>query len=130
MPEDLIIPRSENSPYVEFNLKWGFLTIKGNSFLIHPDKFYQPLNDLIEVYCLQPADITVINIYLKYYNSASTRCIVSILKKLEYLTKKGKIVTVNWYYEPGDSDMQEEGEMMRDLVKLKFNLIEQANPLV
>jgi hypothetical protein len=57
-----------------------------------------------------------------YLNTASTRVIVTILKKIKtYCTAYNAIVYITWYYE--DDDILELGNEFSEIIEVKFNFI-------
>jgi len=77
--------------------------------------------------CLQknPMDITV-NVDLEYFSTTASKVLMEFfyILKQEIQDKKKYKVTVNWYYEEGDFDMQESGEDYEGLSHLNFNIIQ------
>lgn len=60
--------------------------------------------------------------YLEYFNSASNRIILLIMKRFEEHFSNGKDIVINWSYD--DEEVLGDGQMYSTLVNLPFNLIE------
>ncbi|HSA04828.1 MAG TPA: DUF1987 domain-containing protein, partial [Tenuifilaceae bacterium] len=67
---------------------------------------------------------TVVNIRLEYFNTASSKCILDVFKKLEVLKKNSNDIVINWYYEEDDEDMLEAGEDYESIIKVPFKMIQ------
>ena len=59
---------------------------------------------------------------MEYFNTSSSKCILDILRKLEKIHEAGGNVTVTWFYEEDDEDMQEAGEDYQRIVKVPINI--------
>jgi len=70
---------------MSFDSKQGLFEIKGISIPENPIIFYKPLIKWIEQYTINTADKTKLNIYLKYFNPSSSKCILDVFKKLEVI---------------------------------------------
>jgi len=102
----------------------GVIKIWGRSVSEDSRAFYDTIGLWIDEYILDPEDITTVEFSLEYVNSASSKQIIKLLRKLLLVTLKHKLLKVNWYYEEGDSDILEKGEYFSSAVKLKFTYIE------
>lgn len=118
------IEGSPKTPTVSFNHETGVLSVKGRSIPENSIEFYKPLIDWIDNYSASPADKTVINIQLEYFNTSSSKCILDVFKKLENINKVGKDIIVNWFYEADDEDMLEAGEDYQAIIDLPFKMID------
>ena len=117
------IQGTPKTPTVEFDVESGVLTLKGRSIPENSIEFYYPLIEWIDEYALQPADKTIVNIQLEYFNTSSSKCLVEIFRRLEKLQKDGKPAAIRWYYEEEDEDMQESGEDFKEIIKLPIKMI-------
>ena len=64
----------------------------------------------MEEYGGTPAEKTIVNVQLEYFNTSSSKCILDVFKKLEAIHKAKNDVIINWHYEEDDEDMLEAGE--------------------
>ncbi len=119
--EDLIIKGTNRTPEVNFR-KDGLIELRGVSTLENPEPFYKPLINWIEEYVKNPADKTVVNLDMEYYNTSSQMWIFQILELLRDLAKVKTDVELNWYY--FDEEMQELGEDLESLLHIKFNFVQ------
>lgn len=122
--ENLILEGSAKTPSVTFNSSEGKLELKGRSIPENSVEFYKPLNDWIHNYGSSPREKTVVDIKLEYFNTSSSKCILDLFKKLEGINGKGTEVSINWYFEEDDEDMEEAGEDYQAIISLPFKIIE------
>ncbi len=124
--ETLSLQGSPKTPTVEMNAETGVIEIKGRSIPENSIDFYRPVVDWLDKYSENPANETVVNIQLEYFNTSSSKCILDVFKKLETVYKKNgeKGVIINWYYEEDDEDMLEAGEDYQSILKIPFKMIE------
>ena len=120
---NLLIESTKKTPEVSFSVD-GRLKISGRSIPEDPTKFYDVLFEWVYYYCQDPVNITTLDIELEYFNSGSSKSILHILRALVDIAKKGKQLSINWYYEEGDDDIMERGEYYESILDVKFNFIE------
>ena len=114
--------RTAKTPLIKFDSKQGKIEIKGRSIPENSVEFYKPLIDSLERYASSPVIPTEVNIQLEYFNTASSKCILDVLKRLETIHRQGNQVIINWYYEEDDEDMREAGEDYQAIVNHTFNM--------
>lgn len=118
---DIKIDGTPKTPGVRFIAEDGILEVKGRSIPENSIEFYKPLIDWVESYSRNPKETTSVIIQLEYFNTASSKCILDLFKRLEAIPKG---VQVNWYYEEDDEDMLEAGEDYDAIINLPFKMIE------
>ena len=113
------------NPYIIFDSTMGTMELSGRSTPENALEVYSDLLSQIDKYVLKPQKKTFVNIFLEYYNSSSSKCLVQILEKLNSLEKEGtsKII-LNWFIDSEDENMLEEIEVFESIVSFKFNYIE------
>lgn len=122
--ENILRESSAKTPAINFDAKSGVLLLKGRSIPENSIEFYKPLNDWLDLYVEKPLDETTIDMKLEYFNTSSSKCILDLLKRLEKINQAGSKVSVNWYFESEDEDMEEAGEDYQAIIKLPFKMIE------
>ena len=120
----ITIEGTPKTPSIKFNPQEGTLEIKGRSIPENSPEFYKPIVDSLDKYAMNPITPTLVAIQLEYLNTASSKCILDILKRLESINKKGSQVNINWYYEEDDEDMKDAGEDFQAILNMAFNLIQ------
>jgi len=118
------IEGTPKTPTVSMDPNSGVVEIKGRSIPENSIEFYKPIVDWLDEYAKGPAAKTVVNIRLEYFNTASSKCILDVFKKLEVLKKNSADVIINWYYEEDDEDMLEAGEDYESIIKVPFKMIQ------
>ncbi|MFW5852296.1 MAG: DUF1987 domain-containing protein [Bacteroidota bacterium] len=122
--ESIKIDGSPKTPEVNFDYQSGLIEIKGRSIPENSIEFYKPMIDWLEEYTKNPQDKTTVQIQLEYFNTSSSKCILDVFKKLEGISKNGKEIEINWYYEEDDEDMLEAGEDYQSIIRIPFKMIE------
>jgi hypothetical protein len=120
--DTIIIKGTSTTPLVIFDAVEGILEIKGVSILENSIAFYRPLLEGLDIYISGPVSPVVVNIHLDYFNTSSSKSILDVLKRLKLLYEKGSGVTVNWYYDKEDQDMEEVGINYQAIINLPFNM--------
>jgi hypothetical protein len=122
MPGKKILSTS-GSPEIILN-PIGIITIRGRSINGNFNELSIEIEEWIDKYIANPAEITYIDFYLEYFNKADTKVLISMLKKIESLKLINKKYIINWYYEEGDEDILEKGEYFSSELNIPFNFIE------
>lgn len=130
---NLIIPATDFTPYVNFMIETGILELSGVSRPEDVAGFYEgPLEWLcnLEESILDKSEYKYeipelrFSFKMSYFNSGSSKYMIQILRRLKNLTRTGIDVKIDWYFEEGDDKMQDDGEDFAEAVELKFNYIE------
>ena len=119
---EIVIESTPKTPAIKFDAKSGKLEIKGRSIPENSVEFYKPLVESLDKYATSPSSPTQVDIQLEYFNTASSKCILDVLKRLETIHRQGNQVIINWFYEEDDEDMREAGEDYQAIVNLTFNM--------
>ncbi len=121
--DTLVIPMTEDSPEVRFDLKKGLIRIFGPSFPENPIEFYGQILKWIE---LNESMLKKLTIEFDYsiLSSASNKMVFELFIKFEQLLNKGIDVQVKWYYSSYDEDMFDEGKNFKNSMKVPVELIE------
>ncbi|MCC6701675.1 MAG: DUF1987 domain-containing protein [Fluviicola sp.] len=122
--ENLHLEGSAKTPSIHFDAVAGKLELKGRSIPENSVEFYKPLNDWIDAYGKSPVGETIVDVKLEYFNTSSSKCILDLFKKLETISGERTKVSVNWYFEEDDEDMEEAGQDYQAIIGLPFNIIE------
>jgi hypothetical protein len=117
------IEATANTPAIKFYPAKGYLEIKGKSLSESSAAFYRPLLDSVEKYMFKPVSPTLVHIHFDYFNTASAKCVIELLKRLEHLPKKGHKVEVHWYYKAGEHHMYQSGMDYKTILDLDFKMV-------
>lgn len=121
--ESIEIAATADTPSVKFYPAKGYLEIKGRSISENSAKFYRPLLDSVEKYLFKPVTPTLVHIHFEYFNTASAKCMIEMLKRMEGLTRKGFKVEVNWYYKQSEPTMYQAGMDYKSILNMDFKMV-------
>lgn len=128
MLEKKILP-TKGTPEIILNPE-GIIKIIGRSMNEDVTEFSKKIEDWIDDYICNPADLTCVDIYLEYFNEINLQVYISLLKKIASIKLKNKKYIINWYYEEGDEDILEKGEYISSFLNIPFNFIKICDPLM
>lgn len=117
------VKATSSTPSIYFDPKTGLLEIKGRSIPENSVSFYQPLHDILDEFSKHPVKDLLVKIQLEYYNSSSSACILSLLKKLEAFKHQVNTVAIEWFYEEEDEDTLAAGSHLQSIIHLPFNMV-------
>lgn len=121
MKEILIEPTS-HSPRIFFKPD-GHMLIEGRAIPENVNQLFSPLMLFIEELRVPSA---VLDINLDYFNTATSKRLLELMKHLEANTHIPE-VTINWHYESDDEDSLEMAEIYKDyLERARINFVEHA----
>ena len=112
-------------PTIDFNPTTSVLEISGESYHEYTIEFYEPVFKWLRDFLSTDGRTLTFNFRMTYFNTSTSRRFLEIFDLLEeYQNNNNGNVTVNWYFQVDDVDMEESGEEYAEDVKLKFNLVE------
>ena len=120
--EPLQIPPTDTTPEVALNIPEGSITIQGISDEQDALGFYFPVIQWLDAYQRQPAAETILDIKLKYFNTASAKALYEIVKRVAHVKDQGHTATVNWYYDEDDPVLKDDIEHFCDIVSIPIQL--------
>jgi hypothetical protein len=121
--EKYILRPTRITPLIFFDPNRGLLELRGKSSPENSIQFYEGLISAIEVFAQESSRGLVANFKFEYFNTSSSKCIFDIFRKILILKERGLHISINWYFDEGDDDMQEAGEDYSDLLGVEFNYI-------
>ena len=118
-----IISSTINTPEVILDPK-GIIKITGRLIPENPLDFFITIEEWINEYFNNPAEITCVEIYLEYINSTGTKYLLDLIHKITHihLKKNKKKFIINWYYKDEDEDILEKGTFLSSDLDVPFNL--------
>jgi len=118
----IIIPEGTTTPGFSLKPQENEIMLWGQACPEDAYDFYEPIiNKLKEYFATKPQKVNFI-FNISYYNTASSKIIVSILQMLDNLKKQGSDVKIIWFYDPDDEDMMIAGEDFSEIVDIPFEL--------
>jgi len=123
MLEDFTYEGDIKSPKITLKCN-GELEFSGRSLPENAKEIYAPVFNWMTTYKGNPAETTVINFKLEYFNTTSSKMIYEVLKIAEEMIKAGKQVNLNWHFEKDDPDLKYEGNLLSSNLDIELNYIE------
>ncbi len=120
--EHFYLEETSKTPEIRLNPDSGRFLIAGRSIPENSIEFYKPLFDWLDEYSKQPNQSTVMDVKLEYFNTSSSKCLVEVFRKLEDIHQGGSQISINWFYEADDEDMQESGEDFKEIINVPINM--------
>jgi hypothetical protein len=94
----------------------GHLEIKGRSIPENASDFYRPLEEWVTEYVAQTAVRTRVAFSFDFINTASTKWVYAIIKKLALYDDIHNKVSIEWFYERGDDELYELGQIIHSFI--------------
>jgi hypothetical protein len=118
-----IIPLTKNTPEVILDPE-GTIKLTGRLIPENAEDFFKPIEEWINEYFKNPADVITVEICIEYINSVGSRFLFNIIHKIthDYLKKNKRKFEINWYFKDDDDDMLEKVSFFSDL-DIPINLI-------
>jgi hypothetical protein len=120
---NLKISGTKHTPEIILNPD-GIIKINGRSTFSDCFEFSVQIDEWIDKYICDPADLTCVDFHLEYLPTAAAKIYITLLMKIYTVISKNKKLVVNWYYDEGDIDILEKGEYVSLMTDISFNFIE------
>jgi Domain of unknown function (DUF1987). len=119
-----ILSPTKITPEVILDRK-GIIKMTGRLIPENAEEFFNPIEEWINEYFCNPAEITRIEICLEYINSTSSKYLFYIIHKIINIRLENNIerFIINWYYRDEDEDMLEKGTIFSVNLGVPFNFI-------
>jgi hypothetical protein len=122
--DKLIIDATDKTPYILLDPTEGLIQVKGISDEEDALGFYFPVLQWLDTYQSHAPSHTKVELEFKYYNTASSKSLYEVLKRVAQLKKHGKDVDVTWYLDQEDEHMLSEIENFSDITHLPIQAVE------
>ena len=115
---------SKNTPEVILDQK-GIIRLTGRLIAENAEEFFKPIEEWLNEYFKNPAEITRIEICIEYINSSCTKYLLYIIRKITHihLKENNNKFKIDWYYRDEDEDMLEKGRFFASDLDVPFNFI-------
>lgn len=120
MDKKVIIPKTSQTPEVEFDFENGKLFVRGKIVPENPFDFFDNFNQTFDRYVEANPDSITINMQLDYFNTVSSKLLSKFFQKAVNNSRP----VLNWYYEKNDVELKEAGEDYAQIINYPINLIE------
>ncbi len=101
----------------------GVFEMTGRACPEDPIEFYQPIFDWLDEYSEAPSELMVFNFNMTYYNTASSKALMTMMQRLEEISESGNKVLVRWHYQADDDDMMEAGNDYNEMINVDFEMV-------
>lgn len=118
----LEIPAKEAAPYIRFDEENCSLQIKGKSYDDDVVMLFNMVQTKIKAFGSNNPEKLDVNIFLKYFNTSSSKCLFDLLLELKNIEDNGVKLNIVWNYVEGDEEMGEEIEDFRDSLDMDFSI--------
>jgi hypothetical protein len=98
----------------------GHLEIRGRSISENSTDFYRPLEEWVASYVEQTELRTRVIFSFEFINTASTKWVYAIVKRLALYRNVHDLVSIEWYYDKGDEDQYELGQIIHSFIDCPF----------
>jgi hypothetical protein len=122
--ENLKIENTKTTPRIDFDAKLNTLYISGEIYPENSEKFFSPIFEWIQRYLSNLNSKCIVSFHLQYFNTAASGKLSLMLEILEKAYRKGKDISIHWYYDPDNDEMSEVAEEFREDVTIPFQIIE------
>jgi len=121
--ENLKIEATKYTPEIILDTN-GTISLSGKSYPENTFEFYTPMMQWLEEYFeTSPADKTVVNMEIVYFNSSSSKLFFDFFDLLEENSQNHKI-EINWIYDEENESALEAGEdFIEDFESLNIKLV-------
>jgi len=120
-----ILSPTKTTPEVILDRK-GIIKLKGRLIPENAEEFFRPIEEWINEYFYDPAEITCLEICLEYINSTGSKYLFYIIHKITNIRLRNdtKRFKINWHYRNEDEDILEKGRLFSSNLDVPFNFIE------
>lgn len=124
MNSKYFVERTPVSPEVNFDWDLKKFIITGRSMPENSEAFYEPILDWLRYKFNGQKVQANIELNLDYYNTGSFIRLMGLFNLLAELNNAGNKLTVKWICDAEDEDNIADGESMKEVVKVPFEIIE------
>ncbi len=121
--KDLIIEGTENTPKIICTYLPGKVEVLGRSIPENATAFYAPVVSWLKEFSAVSRNKIELVFHLDYINSMSQKMIIDLMLYVQELHKQGREVIINWFYDPDDEEMLEEGSIFKEKLDVKVNIV-------
>jgi hypothetical protein len=118
----LNISSSQSTPSIVGQWEQGLLTMDGDSYPENSFEFFVQVIDWIERYLKQTQAPLRLELRLVYMNTSSVKAMMDIFDMLEDAHKKGRQVSVDWYYDERNERVVDLADEFREDCSFPFRI--------
>jgi hypothetical protein len=119
-----ILSPTNNTPEVILDRK-GIIKMTGRLIPENAEEFFKTIEEWVNEYFCNPAEITRIEICLEYINSTGSKYLFYLIHKIINIRLQNDTekFLINWYYRDEDEDILEKGRLFSSNLDVPFNFI-------
>lgn len=115
---------NKHKPDIRYDKETEMLSITGSSFPENAVVLYDPVVKWIDKFNFNEIEIFTLKISLEYYNTATSKKLFEVIKRLNQTYQDGTKIEIIWEYLGDDEDMFESGRYYSELVEIPFRFVE------
>lgn len=120
----IVLERETYLPAIILDAEKGIFDLSGKCIPENASEFFNPILKWIDDYVASPNPVTNIQFRLEYFNTSTSKYLLEIMRKLENMYQfTDKDVKISWFFEEGDTDVEEAGLDYKAILKLPFEII-------
>jgi len=109
--QNVYLAPTSATPEIDFRFDSHTLSLKGESYPENAQAFYGPLLDAAGAYLAGCRGAMIrVDVQLAYFNSSSTKLLMSLFEQFNQAALNGNHVVVNWFHDEEDDTILEFGE--------------------
>jgi hypothetical protein len=119
-----ILSPTNNTPEVILD-RQGIIKMTGRLIPENAEEFFKTIEEWVNEYFCNPAEITHIEICLEYINSTGSKYLFYLIHKIINIRLQNDTekFIMNWYYRDEDEDILEKGRLFSSNLDVPFNFI-------
>jgi hypothetical protein len=123
----LTIQASQSTPSILGDWDQGLLSMQGDSYPENSFEFFVQVIDWIERYLAQTHAPLRLELRLIYMNTSSVKAMMDIFDLLEDAFRKGRAVSVDWFYDPRNERVLDLADEFREDCSFPFQIAADAH---
>ncbi len=124
--QDLTIAPTQSTPAIRTDFAAGRLELRGDSYPENTYELFEPLFLWVKHYLASGEQPLRLDLYLLYLNTSSVKAMMDIFDLLESAHRKGRGVSVYWFYDPQNERVAEMAEEFKEDCSFPFLIEPQA----
>jgi hypothetical protein len=116
--------KTTSTPYVLVDEEKSYMKLEGRCFHENVGEFFREINDWLDAYLATDFKKFTFDNAISYFNSSTTKLMLTMLLKMDRYSTGENRITVNWITTEDNEIMVECGEdFEEEMENLEFNLV-------
>ena len=121
--DNLNLRATQSTPSIDAVFAAGKIEMRGDSYPENSFEFFAPVVLWIEKFLRNESTPFSLELHLLYLNTSSVKVIMDIFDLLEDEHKRGREVSVQWFYDPDNSRIAELAEEFKEDCSFPFDVM-------